>query len=121
MATKAYLTEEQAISIISGATNAAQTHTRAEVTVYMDGATAMVNVKEGDFGGWLATLRDPSQPREFKTLQAAVKTAAKVKARGMGKTLEYGDGVTIEVHVGTTFMEMETWADKAQRLQRKAA
>lgn len=82
MALKGYLTEAQAVGIISGATNAQGTSTRARVQVFVSYTGAMVYIEEGDFCGWLASTRKPSAARSFRTLDAACKAAASLINQG---------------------------------------
>lgn len=107
---RSYLTEPQAVAIISGGSNEAGTTTRTQVQVYIShGTGAMVYIQDGEgFEGWLASTRKPSAARSFKTLDAAYRAAASLIVQGCpgiaAKPLHEA-GITVEVICDRAYLE----------------
>lgn len=95
---KSYLTEAQAVGIISGGSNEAGTHSRTEVTVYWSGPrNASVFIADGEFYGFLASTREPSLARQFSTVDAAVKAAVRLLGRALPGKRNPGEVFTVAV------------------------
>lgn len=72
MAQTAHITTAQAVGIISGGVELGYTRTQF-AAVGRTGDWSLL-IEDGEIGGWLASTREPTKDRTFKTLDAVYST-----------------------------------------------